>query len=71
MQDLTPSQLKTLQDLAAEKASREAAYTNIADARVLTDLGLAERSRQGWDITAKGRAELALRGAPLPQTPAP
>jgi hypothetical protein len=69
MHDLTLSQLHTLQDLAAEKAFREASYSNIDDARVLTGLGLAERSRQGWNITAMGRAELALRGGPPSEAP--
>jgi hypothetical protein len=70
MQDLTPSQLQTLQNLAVEKTSALASFTNIADARLLTDLGLAERSRQGWNITAKGSAEVAERAGPAFQGPA-
>jgi hypothetical protein len=37
---------------------------NIAAARTLNDLGLASRSAEGWDITPKGSAELALRAGP-------
>lgn len=35
---------------------------NIADARRLTELGLAQRSQQGWDITPEGAAYLASIG---------
>jgi glutamine cyclotransferase len=34
-------------------------WINIADARRLTELGLAERNREGWNITADGIALLA------------
>jgi hypothetical protein len=64
MDDLSPSQLNALQNLARKKAGEEAAFVNIGAARALTDLGLAERSREGWDITAAGAALLA-RLSPL------
>ena len=51
--------LAALENLADKKAGKEVGWINIADARALTDLGLAERSRQGWDITAAGASALA------------
>jgi len=64
MDDLTTGQLETLQILARKKAGEAVAYVKIADARALTDLGLAQRSREGWDITAAGTALLARRNGP-------
>ena len=52
-----------LDNLARKKAGEEVDWINIADARALTDLGLAQRSREGWDITAAGATALAARGA--------
>jgi hypothetical protein len=34
-------------------------FLKIADAQKLTELGLASRSHQGWDITPAGNALLA------------
>jgi hypothetical protein len=59
MDDLTPSQLEALRTLARKKAGDAVGFVNIADARALTDLGLAQRSREGWDITPEGQALLA------------
>ena len=59
MDDLTKSQLEALRNLARKKAGEEVGFVNIADARALTDLGLAQRSREGWDITPEGSALLA------------
>ena len=64
MDDLTSGQLETLQDLARKKAGETVGYVNIADARALTDLGLAQRSREGWDITPAGIALLARPAGP-------
>lgn len=64
MDDLTTGQLETLQNLARKKAGEAVGYVNIADARALTDVGLAQRSREGWDITAVGIALLARRSGP-------
>jgi hypothetical protein len=58
--DLTDEQLKALQNLADKRAGKVTAFVNIADARLLTERGLAIRSRQGWDITAAGLARLAI-----------
>jgi len=64
MDDLTPSQLNALQNLSRKKTGEEAPFVNIGAARALTELGLAERSREGWDITPAGAALLA-RLSPL------
>ena len=64
MDDLTASQLHALQNLARKRAGDDVPFVNISDARALTELGFAERSREGWDITAAGAALLA-RQAPL------
>lgn len=58
MAALSPSQLHALRNLSRKKAGAEVPFVRIADARALSELGLAERSRQGWDITAAGLAAL-------------
>jgi hypothetical protein len=64
MAELTDAQLNALQNLAHKKAGEDAPFINISAARALTELGLAERSREGWDITPEGSAELAKRAGP-------
>ncbi|RAK59028.1 hypothetical protein DJ021_04020 [Phenylobacterium hankyongense] len=59
MDDLTPGELEALQNLAHKKAGDPVPFINIADARRLTELGLAQRSHEGWDITPAGAARLA------------
>lgn len=58
MADLTDRQRTALANLARKKAGEMVDWINIADARALTDLGLAERSQEGWDITPEGEAAL-------------
>ncbi len=58
--------LAALDNLARKKAGADVDWINIADARALTDRGLAQRSREGWDITAAGLAALAARDAGAP-----
>ena len=72
MDDLTPAQHQALESLSRKKAGFDIPFINISDARALTELGLAERSREGWDITAEGAALLA-RLSPLrpPDDPPP
>lgn len=65
--DLTDAQLHALQNLGRKKAGEEVPFVKIADARALTELGLAARSQEGWDITDAGAA-LLVRG---PEAPAP
>jgi hypothetical protein len=58
MDALTNSELNALRNLAAKRTGSVTAFLNIADAQRLTELGLASRSRQGWDITTAGGAYL-------------
>lgn len=60
---LSPGQLVALKNLARKKAGEAVDWINIADARVLTDLGLAERNGGGWVITTDGVAALAKQNA--------
>jgi hypothetical protein len=66
VQELTDGQLHALRNLAEKRAGNATPFLRIADAQQLTELGLASRSRQGWDITPAGGAYLNLldRGAP-------
>ncbi len=59
---LTPGLLAALENLSRKKAGEEVDWIKIADARALTELGLAERNREGWNITPAGVAALAERG---------
>ena len=65
---LTDGQLTALRNLARKQAGAEVDWINIADAGALADLGFADRSRQGWTITAAGQAALAALG-PEASTP--
>ena len=64
MDDLSSGQLAALRDLALKKSGGHVPFVNIAAARALTELGLAERSREGWDISAAGAALLARLAGP-------
>jgi hypothetical protein len=59
MPGLTDAELRALRNLAEKRTGVVTAFLNIADAQRLTELGLASRSRQGWDITPEGEALLA------------
>jgi hypothetical protein len=65
MDELSELQLHTLQLLADKRDGATVPFINIAAARTLTELGLASRSHEGWDITPKGSAILG-RSAPKP-----
>jgi hypothetical protein len=54
MRDLSEGELQALRNLAEKRGGGDTAFLNIADARQLTELGLAIRSRQGWEITEAG-----------------
>ena len=58
MDALTEGQVRALRNLADKREGNVTAFLRIADAQQLTELGLAMRSRQGWDITAAGSAYL-------------
>jgi hypothetical protein len=45
-----------LHNLADKQAGHEVDWINIADARALTELGLARRNRGGWETTTEGLA---------------
>jgi hypothetical protein len=61
---LTKAELAALRNLAEKSTGALTGFLNIADARRLTELGFASRSRQGWDITAEGSAYLAELARP-------
>jgi hypothetical protein len=63
MDDLTSGQLHALHNLARKQTGEDVPFVNISDARALTELGLAERTREGWDITREGSALIARMGA--------
>ena len=63
MDDLTSGQIEALRDLSRKRDGEPVTFVNIADARTLTELGLAERSREGWNITPAGAALLARMAA--------
>ncbi len=56
---LTKGQLTALRNLALKRTGKPVDFIKIADARALTELGLAIRSQEGWDITDEGEAALA------------
>jgi hypothetical protein len=56
--ELGQGQITALRNLDAKRAGDEVDYIRIADARALTDLGMAERTAQGWAITPDGSAWL-------------
>lgn len=60
---LTAGQLAALHNLARKQAGEDVDWISIADARSLTELGLAERNREGWNITAAGLAAVKAREA--------
>ena len=75
MTALSPAQFDALSNLARKKAGDDVGWVAIAEARELTDLGLALRTRSGWEITDSGEAALgeyaASRPDDLPDAPIP
>jgi hypothetical protein len=65
MDKLSAGQVNALQNLGRKRDGNAVPFLNIADARALTELGYAERGRDGWDITASG-SELLASAATLP-----
>ena len=59
---LSPAQLDTLRNLSRKKAGDVVGWVAIAEARELTELGLAARNRSGWEITAEGEVALDRQG---------
>lgn len=59
MRALSDGELAALRNLSDKRAGHVTPFLRIADAQQLTELGLANRSRQGWEITTAGLAYLA------------
>jgi hypothetical protein len=59
---LSDGQLSALRNLGRKQAGQAVDWINISDARSLAELGLAERGREGWDITAAGLSALQFLG---------
>ncbi len=59
--DLDEGQITALLNLEAKRRGEDVDYIRIADARVLTELGLAQRTAQGWAITEAGSQWLAAK----------
>jgi hypothetical protein len=53
---LSLKELCALHNLADKQSGQDVDWINIADARALTELGLARRTRAGWEITSEGLA---------------
>jgi hypothetical protein len=66
---ITDRELHALRNLADKEAGEAVDFINIADARTLTELGLAKRTPAGWQITQEGKAlirDSAQSGSPKP-----
>ncbi len=61
---ISDKQLSALRNLADKQAGGDVDWISIADARALTDLGLAKRTPSGWVITPEGTA--LVQGQPAP-----
>jgi len=55
---LTDGQVRALRNLDDKRGGELTPFLNIAHAQQLTVLGLAQRTRQGWEITGAGSAYL-------------
>jgi hypothetical protein len=58
---ISDKEMAALHNLADKQAGKDVDWINIADARALTDLGLARRNRGGWEITPEGLALVKAR----------
>jgi hypothetical protein len=66
---ITDKELQALRNLSKKQSGEDVDFINIADARALTELGLASRNQQGWAITEAGAALLSGNdGAPAAAT---
>ena len=69
MTALSAAQVDALSNLARKKAGEDVGWVAIAQARELTDMGLAQRTRSGWEITEQGEAALREHDAGRPDEP--
>lgn len=67
---ISDKELAALHNLADKQAGRDVDWINIADARALTELGFARRTRGGWEITPQGLALVNGQTAGLTVVPA-
>ena len=61
---LPADQLDALRNLSAKQGGGVVGWISIAAARALTDLGFANRTQSGWQITPAGAAVLHLATPP-------
>ena len=54
--DISDQELCALCNLADKQAGETVEFISITAARALTELGLARRTRSGWEITTEGAA---------------
>lgn len=66
---ISDKELAALHNLADKQAGQDVDWINIADARALTELGLARRNRGGWEITPEGLALVKGPAAVLAAVP--
>jgi hypothetical protein len=59
-------ELHALRNLADKQSGEAVEWISIAAARALTELGLARRTRSGWEITAEGLALIQDQAAVEP-----
>ena len=62
---ISDKQLCALHNLADKQAGGDVDWISIADARALTELGLAKRTPSGWVITPEGLS--LIQGRPAPE----
>lgn len=55
---ISEKEMAALQNLADKQGGKDVDWINIADARALTEQGLARRTGGGWEITPLGVATL-------------
>ena len=77
---ISDKELSALRNLADKQAGENVEWISITAARALTELGLARRTRSGWEITPEGAALIKGRAAqgrpapasdPIPLNPGP
>jgi len=59
---ISDKERRALHNLADKQAGDDVDWISIADARALTELGLAKRTPSGWEITPKGLALIKAGG---------
>jgi len=69
--ELSPSQLLALRNLARKRAGKPVDWIRISEAIALTDMGLATRGREGWNITPAGIEALEAFDPTEPQGATP